>query len=244
MIPDNISRPKVPFAPQRVLTLGEQISIQFVHALVNGSLKPHDKLPSEIELADQFGVSRKTMRDALEDLRKKGFIKSSPGKSGGTYICAYSYDQLASAVGKTLSIPLNLEDISLEQIEEVRMIIEIYCADIITEKINADKSSVNFSLMTESEHHYTQPHDCFFDFHTSIAKETDNPILTSIITSMHLILSTLFASEIYPVKEKRDAYNSHLKLYNALMSGDKEIAEKEMREHILITNQLINSHKE
>lgn len=234
------NKSSIPFSPKPVQTLGEQIAEQFVQALVNGSIKPNDKLPSEQILAEQFGVSRKTMRDALSDLREKGFIKSKQGKSGGSYICDFSYDQLVLALSKTISFKINIDETSLEDIEEVRKLIEVFCAGKIADAYKSGESNTKIFLEEKSPNsNFNKECDKFFNFHISIGDASKNVFLSQIISCIHLILSTVFASSFYPINAREDAYPEHLALYNAITSGDRKKAEAEMLSHILKTNKRI-----
>src|SRR6202047_2258322 len=64
--------------------LYEQIVQQVEESIRKGALKPGDQLPPERELAQQFGVSRTAVREAVKALREKGFVEAYPGR--GTFI--------------------------------------------------------------------------------------------------------------------------------------------------------------
>src|SRR5258708_23725905 len=64
--------------------LYEQIVQQIEDSIQKGSLKPGEQLPAERELAQQFGVSRTAVREAVKALREKGFVEAYPGR--GTFI--------------------------------------------------------------------------------------------------------------------------------------------------------------
>ncbi|TQS24142.1 winged helix-turn-helix transcriptional regulator [Microbispora sp. KK1-11] len=49
-----------------------------------GDLKPGQRLPSELDLSEQYGVARMTVRRAMKELRERGLIRSVHGK--GTYV--------------------------------------------------------------------------------------------------------------------------------------------------------------
>jgi len=60
--------------------LAQQISKLLAGAIVSGVYKPGDKLPTEIELANQLGVSRTILREALASLKQDGLIESRQGR--------------------------------------------------------------------------------------------------------------------------------------------------------------------
>jgi DNA-binding FadR family transcriptional regulator len=65
--------------PIRRSTLGEAIIEQLSRLILNGSYKPGEQLPSERELASQFGVARGPVREALRALALAGLIEIKPG---------------------------------------------------------------------------------------------------------------------------------------------------------------------
>lgn len=65
-------------------TLVEQVYNQLLKMIIRRELKPGDRLPSEMVLCDQMGVSRNTLRAALNKLDALGFTVSRQG--GGTYV--------------------------------------------------------------------------------------------------------------------------------------------------------------
>src|SRR6202007_184893 len=76
--------------------LYEQIVQQVEESIHKGALKPGDQLPPERELAEQFGVSRTAVREAVRTLREKGLVEAYPGR--GTFI--------TSATSNTIRSPL------------------------------------------------------------------------------------------------------------------------------------------
>ena len=58
-----------------------------------------DKLPAERELSELLGVSRATLRDALAELQKAGYVEVRRGRSGGTYVSARRLGELRGAAG-------------------------------------------------------------------------------------------------------------------------------------------------
>ena len=63
-----------------------QIEERLAEAVAGGSLNPGDRLPPERELAGQLGVSRMTLRQALDSLERRGLLQRSVGRRGGTFV--------------------------------------------------------------------------------------------------------------------------------------------------------------
>ena len=65
--------------------LSDRIVEQLEHMLLEGTFAPGQKLPTERELAEQFDVSRPSLREALQKMEAKGLVSRKQG--GGTYVC-------------------------------------------------------------------------------------------------------------------------------------------------------------
>lgn len=83
---NNNSNNEVVFHPPRKVTIVESIVDQMVAQIQEGKLNPGDRLPSERHLIDILGVSRSSVREALQGLMVMGLVESRPGQ--GTFVSA------------------------------------------------------------------------------------------------------------------------------------------------------------
>jgi len=67
------------FTPVRTVKITELIVDQIRKAILEGTMKPGDKLPSERELSDKFEASRIAVREALISLESAGLVQIKPG---------------------------------------------------------------------------------------------------------------------------------------------------------------------
>jgi len=74
----------VAFTPIRQARASGAIVSQIERKIFDGDLKTGDRLESERELAERFGVSRITVRDALRVLEARGLVHVKVGASGGS----------------------------------------------------------------------------------------------------------------------------------------------------------------
>jgi GntR family transcriptional repressor for pyruvate dehydrogenase complex len=98
----------------------EDLVTQIQSQILDGKLRPGDKLPSERQLGEAFGVSRGTLREALRVLEKKGLIWVKVGFGGGAFVRAAD-DAIMS---EDLGILLRLQKITLEELLEFRESLE------------------------------------------------------------------------------------------------------------------------
>ena len=109
------------FAPIAVARASSSIADQVRSAIVGGKLREGERLPPERELAEQFGVSRVTVRDALRALEAMGLVEVRVGARGGAFVTAPT----GSHIGQTMSDMLMMSAVSPENIVEARLIVEL-----------------------------------------------------------------------------------------------------------------------
>src|SRR5256885_2433733 len=109
------------FAPVSVARASSSIADQIRQAIVTGKLAQGERLPPERELAEQFGVSRVTVRDALRALEAMGLIEVRVGARGGAFVTVPS----GAVVGQTMSDMMMMQALSPEDIVEARLVVEL-----------------------------------------------------------------------------------------------------------------------
>src|SRR5690349_1346094 len=103
----------------RTSRLYEQIVQQIEESILKGALKPGDQLPAERELAQNFGVSRTAVREAVKALREKGLVEAYSGR--GTFITNGTAQVIRQSLGRLTKFG---RPDGLAQLAEVRGILE------------------------------------------------------------------------------------------------------------------------
>src|SRR2546423_15368750 len=109
------------FAPVSVARASSSIADQIRQAIVTGKLAQGARLRPERELAEQFGVSRVTVRDALRALEAMGLIEVRVGARGGAFVTVPT----GSLVGQTMSDMMMMSAVTPEDIVEARLVVEL-----------------------------------------------------------------------------------------------------------------------
>ena len=120
------------FTPVKSKRTFEEVSAKIKDLIFEGTLKTGDRLPSESELAVQFGVGRQTVREALRILELSGFITVQKGYGGGPIV----KDTVVSKISILFQDAFQLEKISLEHITQARSTIESAILTHIVENID------------------------------------------------------------------------------------------------------------
>lgn len=113
---------------QKVQTAPQQVATAIKEAILEGSLLPGSRLPSEEEMAENFGVSRPTVREALRTLKQASVITATRGRNGGHYVSDLSMEHFALGMGQYMTLAIGAERMSYRDIVEVRFELELLSA--------------------------------------------------------------------------------------------------------------------
>jgi len=184
-------------------------------AIINGTLKPRERL-MEIQLADELGVSRTPIREALRKLELEGFIVMVPRK--GAYVADISFKDIADiyeirAALEGLAAGLAAERITDEELEEMeRHLVEK--ADAISHQDMARLVEVDTK------------------FHEAIYRSSRNERLLPIMNNLREQIQRFRATSLaYPGRMKR-SLEEHRAIVEAIQARDAALARQLAHEHI------------
>lgn len=220
------------FQKVQIGRVSEEIIRQVEQAIYSEKLLPGDRLAPERELAEQFGVSRITIRDALRVLESNGLIEIKVGANGGAYVREPNLDSLSSS----LNSMLKFKKATLLELTEARKIIETATAQLAAERATPE-DLLNLRQVVEAakEAHksgdlYYMPHSV--NFHSTLAKAAKNYILELTVSSFR----TLFFNVLEKLMPTRDmaekAQEDHWGIYEAVEAGNAELARELMAKHL------------
>ena len=196
----------------------EQDLLQQIHS---GELPVGTKLPSEPELAEKFGVSRGSLREALNMLQEKGYI--SRAKHGGSYIRQKNDDFDA---GK---LTIQVRTASLKELIEFRETIEAKVVQCVIERASDDDLLALRELLSCEEMPGVENTDYYFHYH--LAELSGNPLFVSCFDLCYnQILKFAIAS--YKSKFRTMLMNEeHKKILDCICQRDKKNAISAMKIH-------------
>lgn len=163
--------------------LSEKIISQISDALVRGELKPGDRLPPERELAEQFGVSRTVIRDAVKTLAGRGILHV---KHGAGIFVATSEENMIGRLG-ALSDILPVQGAGLRDLFEVRKVLETEGAEWAARGRNAYHLERLRGILDDAYRHSDDPEvlsERDAQFHVAIAEASQNLVLVRVMLTL------------------------------------------------------------
>lgn len=213
----------------------QQIVEQITALLRSGKLAPGDRLPPERQLAEEFGVSRVTVRDALRVLEARGLMTVKVGASGGAFVTAPSEEVLGERIDELLT----LSNITPEEVAEARLVMELGIVSLVVQRATDDDLSdlrrmCEVAATAVAERRY-EP-QMSNDFHGRLALAAHNSAVTKIAESFRgpLRMAALRAREASGDTYQRyqRTVDDHRELVEALKRRDLEAARAVTRRHL------------
>ena len=209
----------------------ESVVKQIKEALYAGKLKQGDKLPTERELANQFGVSRAAIRGAVLSLEQSGLIKIRKGPKGGFFIRELDF----KSVRESLNDHIQLGQASITDLTEARIIIEPNAAALAAKRATVE----DIDKLTESIRTYKArvaegqaPNPADLQFHICLAEAAKNPVIVILIRSLMDLLYRNIGSYFLAPKPSKSIGSQHSKILEAIKTGDFETARSTMLKHL------------
>lgn len=199
--------------------------------IVNGQLEPGMRLPPERELADELGVSRTVIREAVRILVAKGLLETKPGV--GTIVRQVTTDQVV----EPLSLLLQTQEggIAVEHLHQVRHILEIEIAGLAALQATEEDITELRQVLAEMELVGDVPETFAArdaDFHRGLAKTTHNPLLVVLLDSIRdLMQEVRLRVTRHPGLHERVMVD-HNKILERVAAKDSEGARQAMQEHL------------
>ena len=234
------------FDQVRQRRLSDDIVEQLEGMILEGTLKSGERLPAERALAEQFGVSRPSLREAIQKLAAKGLLVSRQG--GGNYV--------VESLGSTFSDPLLhlLENNPEAQRDllEFRQTLEASCAyyaalratEVDRERLTAAFEALQDCYTRDDEVSRVEEGAADARFHLAIAEASHNAVLLHTIRGLFDLLKRNVVTNIGGMYQQRTEtrdmlISQHRDLYLAIIEGRAEQAREGSTRHLLYVQEVL-----
>ncbi len=196
-------------------------------AIINGTLQPRERL-MEIQMAEELGVSRTPIREALRKLELEGFIVMVPRK--GAYVADLSFKDIADVF-------------------EIRIALEGLAAGLAAERITDDELEEMERLIVGKQEAITSGDidklvEVDTKFHEMLYKTSRNERLAAIISNLREQIQRFRLTSLSFPGRNKESLQEHKQLIEAIQARDNQLARQLAQEHIEnAENALIESFK-
>jgi GntR family transcriptional regulator, transcriptional repressor for pyruvate dehydrogenase complex len=225
-------RTRARFRPVKTTRAFEGIADQIRHEMAAGRLRVGDRLPPERELAEQFGVSRNTLREALRSLENAGLLRLQKGAWGGAFV----RESTGDAVVAGFRDMYQLGAIAPEHLTEARVMIESIAVRVACERATSrDIAALNANIAAAAKAaagktgFYNQA-AIHLDFHRILARATKNPVMVIVMESLLDVMQHF----IRAIGQTRNPWvlPSRRRFMKHFAAHDSDGAVAEMKQHL------------
>lgn len=210
-------------------SLVDKVEMNLVDFFIKKEYQPGDTIPKETELANAMGVSRTVVRESLTRLKTLGIIEAIKHK--GTIIKS---PDLSVLLAKSM-IPRMLDNSTLKDIFELRLVIEIGMADLIFQHVTPeDIADLERIINKEPE----KSDNVLFDidheirFHGKLYEITKNQTLKKFQQILLPVFNYIYDSGLVKKPIRKRTHVSHQGLVDVLKSGTPDKFRSAMRSHL------------
>jgi GntR family transcriptional repressor for pyruvate dehydrogenase complex len=210
--------------------LYEQIVQQIEESVLKGTLKEGDQLPAERELAQQFGVSRTAVREAIKALHEKGLVDAFPGR--GTFITSGNSNSMRQSLDRILK---SGQSDGAAHLVEIREILEPEIAALAAERADdQDLATMRdaVGVMDNAREDADAYIEADLDFHLALAEAAGNPFILSLIDSIVGLLREQRMRTFYVDGGPDRGQFHHKRILDAVERRDSRGAREAMGAHL------------
>lgn len=208
------------------------------------NLKIGDRLPTELQLAEQLGVSRSFVRDALQALKSNGLVTSSQG-SGYTII-----GDAKKSFSEALRTIITIYNITFTDISEIREALEIKAAQLAIQK-TIPSEDISFlehcieQMKTYSRTDSSQVPEYDIEFHKKIAELSGNPFLINFVLALSDFSNKyiLISWDKVDDGEITELLETHRNIIYYLKTENSSAVTTEVSRHYHIADNIIKNHQ-
>jgi DNA-binding FadR family transcriptional regulator len=227
--------------PVRLRSAGEHVADRLVTAIALGEFVTGQRLPSERDLSATLGVSRTTVREAVQRLAALGYVEVRRGRSGGAFVKTSWGPQAREMIGRTLLPGWE----RFERLFDFRRLVEPLIARTAAERRSPEDveriESALAAYLAAPDREASRAADQAV--HEAVAGATHNPYLANLSSLIRSEISLGFGAEPYSPEIRAKAVKDHTKLTRAVAAGEAAAAARVAGTHFQLTESTVRELK-
>ncbi len=209
--------------------LVDNVVKQVTRLIAESKLEAGSRLPSEMKLAEQIGVSRTVIREAMQILIAKGLVETRHGV--GTVVRPVSSEQISDH----LALMVELNELSLDNLHNVRSILEVEVAGIAAAQASSEEIERLIRLVDQLERDSVDPIryvEADGQFHRFLAQIAHNPLLVVLLDSFDEIMKQIRLTVSQDPTVGLSGMPDHRRIMERVKAGDARGARQAMQDHL------------
>jgi DNA-binding FadR family transcriptional regulator len=219
----------------------EEVRLQIERAIRSGDFAPGDRLPSERDLVETFGVSRVSVREAIRSLEALGFVRVYQGRG------AFVSDR-RSGFGEPMTRWLEMHRGEVLELLSVRGALDELAAASTVEHFDEDKvariveTHSAFAAAVDEAADTPDLASRDIDFHMAIAEASGLRLLYDLLSDLHSYLAESRHVAFAPAGRPARSASEHAEIVDAILARDAVLARAATARHIASVRELVSAN--
>jgi len=210
------------------VSVAKQIAEHIRASIVDGRYKADDRLPSESELAQRYGVSRPTIREALKRLAAQNLIRSRRGPTGGNFVTCPKPTEVAQSLSSAAMLLVSMGAFDHDEIAAARQALEGACCRLAAERRTPDhvlRMAAEIAVQRDAE--TSDAEFCASDvrFHRALVEATGNGLIELSMYAVVEAMMPVVNMVIFRVRNRHRIADLHAGLLAAIRERNADAAE-------------------
>ena len=231
------SMPDTVFESVKVTRLSDQIVTQLHRLILEGKLRPGQRLPTETELAEKLAVSRASVREALSVLESQGVVER---RKNGTFLRRYSLKRVLDAV----EFPRRLDRELFADLVEAREKLELQIVELAAaraDELDLLRIERTLAMMEEDLAAGRNGIESDILFHQCLGIATKNQVLAGIARSIGRMMQDTRARTLSIPGRLAACLQEHRAIYEAVRDRDAARGRRLLQEHLDRVREILSS---
>lgn len=192
-------------------------------AILSGELPVEERLPGEQELAERFGVSRPTVREALKRLAAQNLIRTRRGATGGSFVNRISMSEARGQIVTAATLLIGMAPLDAESVAEARLALLSAAVPLACARRGAeDVLALRAEIAVQRARGTSNEAFCASDvrFHRRLVDAAGNPLLSLQLAGVIEAVQPLFNMITLERAERAGIVERHMRIATALDGRD------------------------
>lgn len=228
------------FSPIKAKRAFEEVCEQIRREIALGTLKPGDRLPPERDFAEQLGVSRTAIREALRSLENAGLVICRQGMGGGAFICERDSSVVTQAVSDMVMLgQAPWDDVTETRIMITEQAIRLACERGTDQDFAAMERDIDYIEQLTAQGNFTRRSSYITEFYRLLALATHNVVMLMLLESLSELSRSLLA-KVDPVP-KSDVIAVRRRVVGFMRAKDPDSAIEVLNAHLRQLDEYLRS---
>jgi DNA-binding FadR family transcriptional regulator len=216
-------------------TAYERVAGRIQSLILAGDLVAGSRLPDEDNLAEQHGVGRSTIREALRVLSGRGWLHTTRGPGGGVFVSTPSAQFVGRELGADLAFLVGGAEITFDEMREAREVHEIMAVQLAAQRAGpAERRRIRefAELGAAAVDDSDEFNRLNIEFHLAISEATHNRVLMLWMSAIRQVVSGAMAAATATREHRVHVANQHARIARLIATSDPEGAAAAMTQHL------------